>query len=401
MKSRRWHDETLNIIGGYEKTKAVKQKSFSPPLYQTVTYPLENAEAGRRIYDPQDPYMDYVYTRRNNPTNDIFEQRLAEIEGGEAGLVTSSGMAATFLIASHLLGQGSECVISNRIYMRSFDVFTKTFARFGVKTHVVNDPNDLSEWERNIRKGTRLMYVETPSNPGLVITDIQKLANLAKAYDVPLIVDNTLATPASQKPLELGATVVMESVSKYISGNGTVLGGALVTKKEWADKIRRAEYVNCGMAPSPFNSWLCLLGLETLHLRMMRHTDNAMKIALFLESHPKVARVNYPGLKSHPQHELASTQMKKLYGGLLSFSLKDQKMEKAFTFLDSLQLIIMAIHENANRSIIMHPPSTNFAELTDEEMEKAQIPKSLIRLSVGIENVDDLIEDLEQALDKI
>ena len=193
----------------------------------------------------------------------------------------------------------------------------------------------------------------------------------------------------------------MESVSKYISGNGTVLGGALVTQREWVDEIRRSEYVNCGMAPSPFNSWLCLLGLETLHLRMVRHRDNAMKIAVFLESHPKIARVNYPGLKSHPQHDLAQKQTNGLYGGLLSFSLKHKSMEKAFTFLNSLQLVIMAIHENTTRSIIMHPPSTNFAELTDEEMEKAQIPKSLIRLSVGIEHVDDLIEDLDQALDKV
>ena len=401
MESRRWHDETLNIIGGYGKEKAIRQKSFSPPLYQTVTYPLENAEVGRRIYDRRDPYTDFVYTRRNNPTNDIFEQRLAEIEGGEAGLVTSSGMAATFLVASHLLDQGSECVVSNRIYMRSFDLFTKTFTKFGVKTHVVNDPNDLSEWERHVHRGTRLMYVETPSNPGLVITDIRELAQLARAHDVPLIVDNTLATPAAQKPIELGATVVVESVSKYISGNGTVLGGALIAQKEWMDQIRRTEYVNCGMAPSPFNSWLCLLGLETLHLRMVRHRDNATKIALFLENHPKIARVNYPGLKSHPQHELARAQMNGLYGGLLSFSLKDQRMEKAFTFINSLQLIVIAIHENANRSIIMHPPSTNFAELTDEEMEKAQIPKSLIRFSVGIEHVDDLIQDLNQALDKV
>jgi cystathionine beta-lyase/cystathionine gamma-synthase len=266
---------------------------------------------------------------------------------------------------------------------------------------VVNDPADLSEWEQKVRNRTRLMYVETPSNPGLVVVDIKGLSEIARKHGVPLIVDNTLATPVSQKPLELGATAVIESVSKYITGNSTALGGVLVSRKGWVNEIRRTEYLQYGMAPSPFNSWLCLLGLETLKLRMVRHTENAIRVAAFLENHPKVLTVNYPGLESHPQHQLARIQMKGLYGGLLSFSLKDEQLEKAFDFLDSLMTITQAIHEGSSRSVICHPPSTNFADLTDEEMERAQIPKSLIRLSVGIENGDDLIEDLSQALDRI
>ncbi|MGH7499873.1 MAG: trans-sulfuration enzyme family protein [Gemmatimonadales bacterium] len=401
MNARNLHQETLNVIGGYEKVTAGEYRSLAPPLFQTASHPLDSAEAGQRIYDPKDPYMDFVYTRRNNPTNDILEKRMALIEGGEAGLVTSSGMAAIFTVAASLLQQGGECVISNRVYLRCYDLFMRTFARFGVTAHVVDDPTDMGEWQEKIHEGVRFAYIETPSNPGLVITDIRRLCDIAGKHGVPVIVDNTLATPVSQKPLELGATVVIESLSKYISGNATMLGGALVTNKAWVDELRRTDYVNCGTAPSPFNSWLCLLGLETLHLRMTRHSENGMKVARFLEDHPKVARVNFPGLPSHPQHELAREQMNGLYGGLLSFSLKDERMESAFSFLNSLQLIVIAIHESAARSIVTHPPSTNFAELTDEEMRKAQISKSLIRLSVGLEHIDDLLADIDAALMRI
>lgn len=401
MKATNLEDESLTILGGFEKARAISEKSLSPPLYQTISYPLESAEVARRIFDRKDPYMDYIYTRRHNPTTDIFEERIALIEGGEAGLATSSGMSAIFAIASYLLEQGAECVVSNRIYTRAFELFTKTFRKFGVTAHVVNDPTDLSEWEQKVHRGVRFMYVETPSNPGLVVANIRKLSDMGKPWDIPLIVDNTLATPVSQKPLELGATAVIESVSKYITGNGTTLGGVLVTRKDWIEEIRRTEYLQYGMAPSPFNSWLCLLGLETLTLRMVRHTENAMRAATFLENHAKVRQVNYPGLESHPQHELAEKQMNGLYGGLLSFSLKDERTEKTFEFLNSLKTIIQAIHEGSSRSVICHPPSTNFADLTDGQMEKAQIPKSLIRLSVGIENERDLIEDLQQALDTV
>ncbi len=401
MKTVNLEDESLSILGGYDKTRAISEKSLSPPLYQTVSYPLESAEIARKIFDRKDPYIDYIYTRRHNPTTDMFEERTALLEGGEAGLATSSGMAAIFCIASYLLEQGAEVVISNRVYTRVFELFTKTFSKFGVKVRVVNDPTDPSEWEEKVTRATRLMYVETPSNPGLVVADIRNLSEIAQRYDVPLVVDNTLATPISQKPLMLGAAAVVESVSKYITGNATTLGGVLVTGKDWIEEIRRAEYLQYGIAPSPFNSWLCLLGLETLKLRMVRHTKNAMKVAAFLENHPKVAQVNFPGLESHPQHALADKQMNGLYGGLLSFSLKDERMEKAFDFLNSLKTITHAIHEGSSRSVICHPPSTNFADLTDEQMEKAQIPRSLIRLSVGIENCSDLIQDLEQALDTI
>jgi len=292
-------------------------------------------------------------------------------------------------------------VISNRVYTRVFELFTKTFSKFGVKVHVVNDPTDPSEWEEKVTRATRLMYVETPSNPGLVVADIRKLSKIAERCDVPLVVDNTLATPISQKPLILGAAAVVESVSKYITGNATTLGGILVARRDWIEEIRRTEYLQYGMAPSPFNSWLCLLGIETLKLRMIRHSENAMRVAEFLENHPKVARVNFPGLQSHPQHALAKKQMNGLYGGLLSFSLKDEKMERAFTLLNALRTITHAIHEGSSRSVICHPPSTNFSDLTDGELAKAQIPRSLIRLSVGIENPDDIIDDLQQALERV
>jgi cystathionine beta-lyase/cystathionine gamma-synthase len=398
MKRSGLHDETIGVIGGYENEVAAQYNSFAPPLFQTVSYPLKNAEEGRRIFDPNDPYTNYVYTRRDNPTNHIFEDRMAQIEGGEAGLSTSSGMAATFQISSFFLRSGAECVISNRLYTRSFELFTKTFASYGVKVHVVKDPTRLEEWSALVNRNTRLLYVETPSNPGLVIADIKKLAEIGQSCAAPLIVDNTLASPIATKPLLLGAAAVVESVSKYISGNGSVLAGVVVTKKEWVDQMRQGQYLQCGTAPSPFNSWLCLLGMETLCLRMARHTENALRVARYLESHPKVARVNYPGLKSHPEHELACQQMNGLFGGLLSFCLKDESLSAAYRVMDSCRIITQAIHESATRSIICHPPSTNFNSLSEKELAEARIPKGLIRLSIGIENVNDLLEDIENAL---
>jgi cystathionine beta-lyase/cystathionine gamma-synthase len=398
MKKKTFHDETISVMGGYEKEVAAQYNSFAPPLFQTVSYPLKNGEEGSRIFDPDDPYTNYVYTRRDNPTNHILEERIAQIEGGEAGLATSSGMAATFQIANFLLGSGAECVISNRVYARTFELFTKTFAGYGVKVHVVKDPNDFDEWLARINKNTRLLYVETPSNPGLVITDIRKLAEIGRAKGVPLIVDNTLASPIATKPLLLGAAAVVESVSKYICGNGSVLAGAIATKKEWVDQMRQGQYLQCGTTPSPFNSWLCLLGMETLCLRMTRHSENTLRVAQYLEAHPKVARVNYPGLNSHPQHELARRQMNGLYGGVLSFCLKDESLHAAYRAMDSCRIITQAIHESATRSIICHPSSTIFRSLSDQERTEAQIPRGLIRLSIGIENGDDLLEDLEDAL---
>jgi cystathionine beta-lyase/cystathionine gamma-synthase len=242
------------------------------------------------------------------------------------------------------------------------------------------------------------LYVETPSNPGLVISDIQKLAEIGQSRGVPLVVDNTLASPVATKPLLLGAAAVVESVSKYICGNASVLAGAIATKKEWVDQMRQGQYLQFGSTPSPFNSWLCLLGMETLCLRMSRHSENGLRVAQYLEAHPKVARVNYPGLKSHPQHDLARRQMNGLFGGVLSFCLKDESLPAAYRVMDSCRIIIQAIHESATRSIICHPSSTNFNSLSDKELAEAQIPRGLIRLSIGIENVDDLLEDLENAL---
>lgn len=398
MSGKRLRDETIGIMGGYEKETAVKYNSFAPPLFQTVSYPLADSEAGRRMYDPDDPYTNFVYTRRNNPTNDIFEKRMALIEGGEAGLACSSGMAAIFQASSPFLHAGARCVISNRVYTRAFELFTKTFAKNGVEVVVVQDPTNLDEWESKVTADTRLMYVETPSNPGLVVSDLKTLGGISRAKGVPLIVDNTLGTPVAVKPLELGAEVVVESVSKYIGGNATLLHGVLVGKKAFIDEVRRGEYLQYGGAPAPFNSWLSLLGLETLTLRMERHTANALAVARFLNDHPKVGQVNYPGLESHPQHELAKAQMNGVYGGLLSFCLKDQALARAHTLMDSLELIIQAIHESAARSVICHPPSTNFADLSLEELAAADIPPGLIRLSVGIEHIDDLLADLDAAL---
>ncbi|MFW5986489.1 MAG: trans-sulfuration enzyme family protein, partial [Halanaerobiales bacterium] len=310
-------------------------------------------------------------------------------------LATSSGMSAIALLGIRL-ARGGEVVLSNRVYACTFELYTRYLSEMNMTTRVINDPADLSAWEQAITEDTRFLYVETPSNPGLFIGDIAKLANIAHDAGVPLIVDNTLATPSLQKPLELGADFVVESTSKYVSGNATVLGGVIIGKKEMLSTMRREEYIQFGPTPSPFNAWQMLLGLEDLELRMDKHSDNALEVAEFLQQHKKIEAVNYPGLKNHPQHELAKKQMKK-YGSLLSFSVVGGK-KKAFKFLDTLKLIPNVTHEGSARTIVCHPASTNFGRLTEKERQEAGIGQGLIRMSVGIENVEDIVDDLEQAL---
>lgn len=398
--TRRFKDETLCLIGGYEKETQLKHQCFAPPLYQTVTYPLPSGEKAHAFFDDNDPYTQFIYSRRHNPTTDFLEKRLTLLEGAADTLCSSSGMGAIHLISTFFLDRsGAECVWSNRVYSRSFETFARALPAYGVACHMVEEPTDLNQWDAKLKKGVKMAFLESPTNPGLLVLDIKKIAEICRDRGVHLVVDNTLATPVATKPVELGASVSVESTSKYISGNGTVLGGsASVARAEWIEAMRRSNNANYGASPSPFNSWLCLMGLETLSLRMARHTENALAVARFLAGHPKVAQVNYPGLEEHPQHELAKAQMRGVYGGLLSFCLKDQSWSRVFAFLDALKLVVLAIHESAARSIVTHPASTNFFNMSKEELERAGVPRGLIRLSVGLESLDDLLEDLEEAL---
>lgn len=397
--------KTQQVMGGYGVEHSVEKESLAPPLAQSVAHPFESAEKAEWVFDTEANYEEYgglqgyIYTRENNPTLDIFEDRVALLEGGGGALATSSGMAAISLVALFSLEAGDEIVVSNHTYTCSFELFSRTLPRFGVETRVIDEPHDYSQWEEAVTEDTKFMFVETPSNPVLYVGDIGRLADLSDAYGTKLIVDNTIATPILQKPLEMGADIVIESVSKFISGNGTILGGVIVGEDPFIQEMRRLEYIQYGNAMAPFNAWLSLLGLESLDMRMERHSENALRVAEFLENHEKVERVNYPGLESHPHHELAKRQMEG-FSSLLSFDVRGAK-EEAFDFLNSLELIPYATHEGSSRSVVCHPASTIFHRLTDEELEDAGISKGLIRLSVGLEEPNDLIADLESSLSQV
>jgi len=405
MKESGLNPRTISVLGGYSKEEMLKWKSLAPPLVQSVAYPFESAEHAAWVFETEFNYekygglQGYIYARENSPTLDIFERRIAQLECGEAAIATSSGMAAITLLAFALLEQGDEIVVSNATYTCSFELFTRTLPRFGIQVKVVTRPDDLSEWETKITKKTKFLFLESPSNPVLYVVDIRKIGKLAHTHGAKLIVDNTLATPVLQRPLKMGADFVIESVSKYISGNGTILGGVIVGEGRLIHKLRSAEYIQFGNAMAPFNAWLSILGLETLDMRMKTHSTNAMKVAEFLSSHKKVRSVNYPGLKTHPQHEIARKQME-AFGALLSFEI-DGGQEKAFRMLNSLELIPYVTHEGSSRTVAVHPASSIFHRLTEGELREAGISKGLIRLSVGLEDPDDLIADLDQALSKI
>lgn len=389
---------TNAVTGGYGLKEAVEYNSLAPPLFQTLAYPYGSAQEAEQKFDPESGVKGFIYGRRNNPTVEIFEKKMALLEGGEGALATGSGMAAIALIAQSL-ARGGEVVLSNRVYACTYELFTQYLSQMGITTRVINHPADYESWRDAISSKTRLLMVETPSNPGLFIADLEKLGELARDAGVYLVVDNTLASPILQRPLLQGANIVVESTSKYISGNATALGGLLSGPKDLLETIRRKEHIQFGGAPSPFHAWLMLLGCETLPLRMERHSSNAQKVAEFLEGHERVLEVNYPGLPSHPQHELARRQMK-AFGSLLSFVTEGGR-EGSFRFLNSLHLIPNVTHEGSARTIVCHPASTNFGRLTIEERREAGIKEGLIRMSVGIEDVQDILNDLDEALKAI
>jgi cystathionine beta-lyase/cystathionine gamma-synthase len=405
MQEKELDPRTTSVLGAYGKEEMLKWKSLAPPLLQSVAYPFESAEHAAWVFETEFDYekyrgiQGYIYARENNPTLDVFERRIAQLESADAGISTSSGMAAVTLLAFALLEQGDEIVVSNATYTCSFELFSRTLPRFGVQVKVVKHPDDFSEWDAKATNRTKFFFLETPSNPILFVGDIRNISELAHVHGAKLIVDNTLATPVLQRPLEMGADLVIESVSKYISGNGTILGGLIAGEGEFIQKLRRVEYIQFGNAMAPFSAWLSILGLETLGMRMSTHSANAAKVADFLSDHEKVRIVNYPGLKNHPQHEIAEEQMEG-FSGLLSFEV-DGGQEKAFKMLDSLKLIPYVTHEGSSRTVAVHPASTIFHRLTDNELQEAGISKGLIRLSVGLEASDDLIADLDQALSKI
>jgi cystathionine beta-lyase/cystathionine gamma-synthase len=383
--------ETQSLHAGFRPSDDLERfRAFAPPMVPSMTYPYQ-------CFD-KIPYP--VYGRTKTPTADILEQRLAALEGGETAVSAGSGSQALFNLIFTIARPGDNIVTSLNIFGEGYKQAASIFPeRCGVKFRFVADPADPKSWDSQIDAKTKLVWVETPSNPTLFVTDIRAVADVAHAHKIPLMVDNTTATAALQRPLELGADIVLLSITKFLAGTATVLGGAIVGPEELTEDIRWNTTEFIGSIMQPFDSWLTLQYLETLSLRMERHSSNTQKVAEFLAEHPKVKRVNYPGLTTHPQYALAQRQMKS-GGGMLSFVVEGG-IPSARTVMDSFKLVIHAVTFGTSRTICMHPRTITHEHMTQAERDIAGIDDGLIRLSVGLEDPRDLIADLEQALGKL
>ncbi len=365
-------------------------RAFAAPIVPSMTYPYEHFD--------KIPYP--VYGRTKTPTADLLEQRLAALEGGETAVSAGSGSQALFNLMFTICRPGDNVVTSLNIFGEGYKQAASIFPeRCGVKFRFVKNPADPKSWDQEIDGKTKLVWVETPSNPTLFVTDLKAIADVAHSHKVPLMVDNTTATAAIQRPMEFGADIILLSITKFLAGNGTVLGGAIVGPESLTEDIRWNTTEFVGAIMQPFDSWLTLQYLETLPLRMDRHSANTQAVAEFLTNHPKVKLVNYPGLKTHPQYELAKRQMKS-GGGMLSFVVEGG-IPSARIVMNAFKLVIHAVTFGTSRTICMHPRTITHEHLTQEERDIAGIDDGLIRLSVGLEDPKDIIADLDQALSKL
>lgn len=418
---------TLCVQGGWQPKKGEPRVL---PIYQSTTFKYDNSDQMARLFDLKD--SGYFYTRLQNPTNDAVAAKIAALEGGVAAMLTSSGQAASFYAVFNLCEAGDHFISSCNIYGGTFNLFGVTMKKMGIECTFVNPDATDEEIEKAFRPNTKCVFGETISNPGGDIFDIERFANLAHKHGVPLIVDNTFATPINCRPFEWGADIVTHSTTKYMDGHATAVGGCIVDSgrfnwMEHADKfpglctpdesyhgLTYAEsfgnmaYItkataqlmrDLGSIQSPENAFLLNLGLETLHLRMKRHCENAQRVAEFLQNDPRVAWVNYAGLESNKYHALAQKYLPNGICGVIAFGLKGSR-EEAIRFMDSLKMIAIVTHVADARSCVLHPASHTHRQLTDEQLKAAGIAPDLIRLSVGIEDIDDIIGDIEQALNQ-
>ena len=374
---------TKTIHGGQILEKGYN--AVMPPIYQTSTYAQKSPGT----------HKGFEYSRTHNPTRTALENSLASIENGKYGLAFGSGLAAIDAVLK-LLKPGDEVISTNDLYGGSYRLFTKIFEKYGLVFHFIN-MQDLSNVEKLINKKTKLIWVETPTNPMMNVVDISALSLIAKKHEILLGVDNTFATPYLQQPLKLGADIVMHSATKYLAGHSDVVLGALVVdNKELSEKlyfIQNASGAICG----PMDSFLTLRGIKTLHVRMQRHCENAHTVANFLNDHPKIEKVYWPGLKSHTNHNIAIDQMKD-FGAMISFTTKGNNYEKSIKIIESLKIFTLAESLGGVESLVGHPASMTHASIPKLEREKTGVVDSLIRLSVGIEDSEDLIQDLNQAI---
>ncbi len=355
------------------------------PIFQTSTY----------IQESPGKHKGYDYSRTHNPTRSALEKNIASLEEGNYGLAFSSGMSATSAI-TQLLNKGDHIICCDDVYGGTYRLFDKVLKRYGLEIDFTDLTNPQS-LERHIKDNTKILWLESPSNPLLKLIDIEAISNIAKKNNILTVVDNTFATPFFQKPLNLGADIVMHSTTKYLNGHSDVIGGAIITNdEELYDKLQFLQNA-VGAVPSPFDCFLVLRGIKTLAVRMERHEENALKIAQFLEKHPKVKMVIYPGLDSHPQHEIARKQMSG-FGGIITFFIKGG-LESARRFLEKVKIFSLAESLGGVESLIEHPAIMTHASLPKKVREKTGISDELIRISVGIENVEDLIDDIKEALE--
>ena len=378
--------------GGYKN----KLGAVNVPIYQSSTFEFETAEEGARCFNGES--NGYIYTRLGNPTIQVLEKTVADLEKGFGGIATSSGMGAVSTIYMALLNKGDHIISSDAVYGPSRGLMEDHFSRFGVESTYVNT-SDLENIKNAIRPNTKVLYVETPANPTISITDIKACSEIAKKHNLLLVVDNTFSSPYLQRPIEHGADVVFHSVTKFINGHADVVGGIIIAKEETLYKKLRSMMILMGCNMDPHQAYLVIRGLKTLSIRVERAQQNAMKIAEWLEKHPKVEWIKYPGLKSHPQYEIGKKQMDG-FGSMISFGLKGG-LEAGRTLMNNVSLAILAVSLGGVETLIEHPASMTHSKVSQEDKRKAGISDGLVRYAVGIEDVEDLIADLDQALAKV
>ena len=429
MSENKLHFETLQVHVGQEQADPTTD-ARAVPIYQTTSYVFHNSQHAADRFALKD--AGNIYGRLTNPTQGVFEDRVAALEGGVAGLAVASGAAAVAYALQNILGPGDHIVAADNLYGGSFNLITHTLAAQGISNSIVN-VNDLEALEKAIKPNTKVVYAETFGNPNSDVTDLDGVAEVAHRHGIPFIVDNTFGTPYLIRPIEHGADIVVHSATKFIGGHGSSLGGVIVDggtfdwkafpdkfptlakpdpsyhgaifadvagKAAFVTRIRAVILRDTGAAISPFNSFILLQGLETLSLRVERHVENALKVVGFLSHHPKVAKVNHPSLPEHPDHALYQKYFPNGGGSIFTFEIKGG-VEQAWKFIDSLKIFSLLANVADVKSLVIHPATTTHSQMTPEELEQQHITPSTIRLSIGIEHIDDIIDDLKQAFDKI
>lgn len=428
MAKRKYHFETLQLHVGQEQADPATD-ARAVPIYQTASYVFHNSAHAAARFGLQDPGN--IYGRLTNSTQGVFEERVAALEGGVAGLAVASEAAAVTYAIQNITRAGDHIVAAKTIYGGTYNLLAHTLPTYGITATFV-DPVDLSDFEKAIQPNTKALYIETLGNPHSNIIDIETVADIAHRHQIPLIVDNTFGTPYLIRPIEHGADIVVHSATKFIGGHGTSLGGVIVDsgKFDWvasgkflqltepdpsyhgvrfvdaagaaayAIRIRTILLRDTGAAISPFNAFILLQGLGTLSLRVERHVENALKVVNFLQNHPKVKKVNHPSLPEHPDHALYERYFPKGAGSIFTFEIKGGQ-EEAHRFIDSLDIFSLLVNVADVKSLVIHPASTTHSQLNAEELAEQEIYPGTVRLSIGTEHIEDLLADLEQALDKV